>query len=134
MSPRRPEDPPKSPPAGPASGVAPNAPGTVKIQKRETKPPVTTREKVCATCGRTFRLAPEEKFFNCPHCYKKTVPVRKAPRKNEAQILTQIICLECGTQEYVDFVPSDPAAALCAACFSKRKRELQVQKNHKDKR
>ena len=122
MTPRPAQEPPKP------------TPGTVKVQKREAKEPVTTREKVCATCGRTFRLAPEEKFFNCPHCYKKTLPVRKAVRKNEAQILTQIICVECKTQEYVDFVPSDPAAALCAACFSKKKREQQAQRPHKERR
>ncbi|WP_306597705.1 hypothetical protein [Geothrix sp. 21YS21S-2] len=127
MTPRLPAQP-KPPPAEPAS------PGVVKIQKREAKPTVTTREKVCATCGRTFRLSPEEKFFNCPHCYKKTQPVRKAVRKNEAQILTQIICVECGTKEYVDFVPTDPAAAFCASCFSRRKRELQAQKPHKERR
>ena len=134
MTPRNPLDPPKPPRAGPVPSLGPNPNGTVKVQKRETKPAITTREKLCATCGRTFRLAPEEKFFNCPHCYKKTQPVRKAVRKNEAQILTQIICVECGTQEYVDFVPTDPAAAFCAECFSKRKRELQVQKNHKERR
>jgi len=128
MTPKPPQDLPKTE----STGHNPN--GTVKIQKREAKVPVTTREKICASCGRTFRLAPEEKFFNCPHCYKKAQPIRKPVRKNDAQILTQIICLECGTKEYVDFVPSDPASALCAACFSKRKRELQVQKTHKERR
>ena len=130
MTPRSPNKP--LPP--PASGPDPSGIGTVKIQKREAKEPVTTREKLCATCGRTFRLAPDEKFFNCPHCYKKTQPAKKPARRNEAQILTQIICVECGTQEYVDFVPPDPAAAYCLACFSRRKRELQVSKNHKDRR
>ena len=134
MSPRHPDQPPKTSLPGPVPSTGPNPNGTVKIQKREAKPPVTTREKLCATCGRTFRLAPEEKFFNCPYCYKKTLPVKKNVRKNEAQILTQIICVECGTQEYVDFVPTDPAAAFCAACFSKRKRELQGQKAHKERR
>ncbi|BDU71353.1 hypothetical protein [Mesoterricola silvestris] len=127
MTPRLPAQP-NPPPAEPAS------PGVVKIQKREAKPAVTTREKVCATCGRTFRLSPDEKFFNCPHCYKKTLPARKPARKNEAQILTQITCVECGTQEYVDFVPTDPAAAFCASCFSRRKRELQAQKPHTERR
>ena len=133
MTPRSPNKP-LTPPAQP-SASDPGGIGTVKIQKREAKEPVTTREKLCATCGRTFRLAPDEKFFNCPHCYKKTQPTKKpAKRNNEAQILTQIICVECGTQEYVDFVPPDPAAAFCLACFSRRKRELQASKNHKDRR
>lgn len=134
MTPRNPDQPPKPPKNGPLPSEGPHPNGVVKIQKREVKPPVTTREKICATCGRTFRLEPEEKFFNCPYCYKKTLPAKKSVRKNEAQILTQIICVECGTQEYVDFVPTDPAAAFCAACFSKRKRELQVQKTHKERR
>ncbi len=134
MTPKHSELSPKPPPSGPAEQGQPGSLGSVKIQKREAKPAVTTREKICATCGRAFRLAPDEKFFNCPHCYKKTLPVRKPVRKNEAQILTQIVCVECGTQEYVDFVPSDPATAFCAASFSKRKRELQVQKNHKERR
>lgn len=132
MTPRPPAQP-KPPPADPASTGASASIGVVKIQKREAKPAVTTREKVCATCGRTFRLSPDEKFFNCPHCYKKTAPVRKPVKKNEAQILTQIVCVECGTKEYVDFVPTDPATAFCAACFSKRKRELQAQKPHKER-
>jgi len=122
---------PSSPP--PPTEAAASQP-KVKIQKRSTTAEPVLREKLCATCGRTFRLAPEEKFFNCPYCYKKTLPVKKNVRKNEAQILTQIICVECGTQEYVDFVPTDPAAAFCAACFSKRKRELQGQKAHKERR
>jgi RNase P subunit RPR2 len=134
MTPKSPKPSP-TPPAGGSDSAAPaSALGPVKIQKREVKPVVATREKICATCGRAFRLSPDEKFFNCPHCYKKSQPVRKAPRKNEAQILTQITCLECGTQEYVDFVPSDPATALCAACFSVKKRELQAKLNHKERR
>lgn len=134
MNPKLPNPPPAPFADGPDPAPAAPALGPVKIQKREAKPPVTTREKVCATCGRTFRLAPEEKFFNCPHCYKKSLPARKPARKSEAQILTQITCLECGTQEYVDFVPSDPGSALCAACFSAKKRELQAKLNHKERR
>ena len=134
MTPRNPLDPPQPPRAGPMPSQGPNPNGTVRVQKREVMPPIATREKICATCGRTFRLTPEEKYFNCPHCHKKTQPVRKAVRKNEAQILTQITCVECGTLEYVDFVPTDAAAALCAECFSRRKRELQGQKNHKERR
>ena len=110
MTPRSPNKP-LNPPA---SGPDPSGIGTVKIQKREAKEPVTTREKLCATCGRTFELTPDQKFFNCPHCYRKAQQVRKPVRKSEAQILTQIICVECGTQEYVDFVPTDPALAFCA--------------------
>ena len=85
MSPRHPDQPPKASLPGPVPSTGPNPNGTVKVQKRETKPAVTTREKLCATCGRTFRLAPEEKFFNCPYCYKKTLPVKKTARKAPAK-------------------------------------------------
>ncbi|HLO67424.1 MAG TPA: hypothetical protein VK188_10430 [Holophaga sp.] len=124
---RRPADaPPTPPPARTEQGAA----GAVKIQKRVPAPPVTTREKICATCGKPFRLAPDEKFFNCPHCHRKANPPRKPAKKSDAQILTQITCSACGTQEYVSFVPADPAAALCAACYGRQRRELQAQKNH----
>ena len=63
-----------------------------------------------------------------------TIDGRVAELGNRVDPETQIICVECGTQEYVDFVPPDPAAAYCLACFSRRKRELQVSKNHKDRR
>lgn len=130
MTPRKTEQPPQATPAGASA-----APGTVKVQKREPAAPVTTREKICATCGRPFRLAPDEKFFNCPACHKKANPVRRDKRRpKDAQILTQITCVACGTQAYVDFVPSDPAAALCTACFSSRRRELQASRAHKERR
>ncbi|BDU75591.1 hypothetical protein [Mesoterricola sediminis] len=123
----RPPDVPASPEPAPAEQ---GAPGSVKVQKRSAAPAVATREKICATCGKPFRLAPEEKFFNCPACHRKANPPRKPPRRSDAQILTQITCSACGTQEYVSFVPPDPAAALCAACFGRQRRELQAQKNH----
>jgi CxxC-x17-CxxC domain-containing protein len=107
----------------------------VKVQKRQSVAPVTTREKICATCGRPFRLAPDEKFFNCPECHRKANPPRRDKRSpKDAQILTQITCVACGTQAYVDFVPTDPSTALCETCFSARRRELQPPKTHKERR
>jgi len=124
MTPKQPDPTLPSPPA--QSLLAAQQAGTVKIQKRELKEPNPMREKVCATCGKTFEVAPEQKFFNCPHCYRKTQPVRKPARKSEAQILTQITCMECGTVEYLDFVPPDVHATYCHACFSKKRQELQA--------
>ena len=124
MSPKHPDPtlPPRTATALPGDQRA----GSVKIQKREIKEPSNLREKVCATCGKTFELTPEQKFFNCPYCYKKTQPVRKPARKSDAQILTQITCIECGTVEYLDFVPPDVHATYCHACFSKKRQELQA--------
>jgi len=128
-----PAPPPPRDPSEPKA-LADQPAGTVKVQKREVKVPDGRREKICATCGQTFTLAADEKFFNCPNCYRKTQPVRKAPRKSDAQILTQITCLECGTVEYLDFVPTDVNATYCHSCFSKRKQELQASRPHSERR
>ena len=99
-------------------------PGSVMVQKRVASAEPTLREKLCATCGRPFQLTPDQKFYLCPNCYRKAQPPpKRAPRKGEAQVLIQIHCIECGTDEYLDFVPSDPHATYCRACFSKRRRE-----------
>ncbi len=128
MSPKPPD--PTLPPPSSSTLASAQGPGTVKVVKREVKEPSNLREKVCATCGRTFELTPDQKFFNCPHCYRKTQPVRKPARKSEAQILTQITCMECGTVEYLDFVPTDVHATYCHSCFTKRRQELQAARLH----
>jgi protein-arginine kinase activator protein McsA len=112
----------------------PQLPGAVQNQKREVKEPSNQREKVCATCGQTFTLTPDQKFFNCPNCYRKAQPVRKPVRKSEAQILTQITCMECGAVEYLDFVPPDVHTTYCHACFTKRRQELQASRLHPESR
>jgi len=132
MSPKPPD--PTLPPPTSSGLLAAQQAGTVKIQKREIKEPTNLREKVCATCGKTFELTPDQKFFNCPHCYRKTQPVRKPARKSEAQILTQITCMECGTVEYLDFVPPDVHATYCHSCFSKKRQELQASRLHTESR
>jgi len=128
MSPKTPD--PTLPPPPSASSSTAQGLGTIKIQKREIKEPSNLREKVCATCGQTFELTPDQKFFNCPNCYRKNQPVRKPARKSEAQILTQITCMECGTVEYLDFVPTDVHATYCHACFTKKKQEQQASRLH----
>ena len=132
MSPKPPD--PTRPPPTHSGLLAVQQAGTVKIQKREVKEPTNLREKVCATCGKTFELTPDQKFFNCPHCYRKAQPVRKPARKSEAQILTQITCMECGTVEYLDFVPPDVHATYCHSCFSKKRQELQASRQHTESR
>jgi len=94
------------------------------VQKRPVSAEPSLREKLCATCGKPFQLSPEQKYYLCPDCYRKTQPApKKSSRKGEAQVLIQIHCAECGAEEYLDFVPSDPKATYCRSCFAKRKRD-----------
>ena len=130
MTTKRPD--PSLPPSR-AAKPATGEPGTVKVQKRVLKEPDLNREKLCATCGQPFTVTPDQKFFNCPNCYRKTQPVRKAPRKTDAQILTQITCKACGTVEYLDFVPTDVNATYCSACFTLKRQELQAAIAHLDR-
>ena len=100
-------------------------PGSVMVQKRVVNAEPTPREKLCATCRKPFQLTPDQKYYLCPNCYRKAQPPpKRVPKKGEAQVLIQIHCVECGTVEYLDFVPSDPNATYCRACFSKHRREL----------
>jgi CxxC-x17-CxxC domain-containing protein len=106
-------------------------PGSVMVQKRKAEAEPTLREKLCAGCGKPFHLEAEQKFYLCPDCYRKAQPApKKSVRKGEAQVLIQIRCADCGVVEYLDFVPSDPNATYCRACFSKRKRELKGPAQH----
>ena len=93
------------------------------VQKRGNSTVPTDREKLCATCGRPFTLADDQKFFICPQCYQKSLTPRKSPRQGEAQLLIQIHCADCGAEEYVNFVPQDPQTTYCKLCFAKRKRK-----------
>lgn len=106
--------------------------GPVKIQKRADRPPPDgSREKACSECQRLFTLQPGDKYYLCPDCYRKTL-TPKRPIKG-ARILTHIKCAACGTEEYVTFVPTDLAAALCGACHSKQKREQKFPSRHPSK-
>lgn len=97
--------------SAPASGTG------VKVVKRQAVEARPHREKACSQCGRTFQLTPEQKFHLCPACYQKAQSKRPAPRRG-TQVLTQITCAACGTQEYLSLVPADPAKALCGACHA----------------
>lgn len=120
------------PPATEAQPRSP-MPGVVLVQKRVASQAPSLREKLCATCGKPFQLEPEQKFFICPDCYRKAQPpAKKSPRRGEAQVLIQIRCMECGTVEYLDFVPPDPAAVYCRACFAKHRREPRPNGTHEE--
>ena len=106
------------------------APGTVRVQKRDPAATSELREKLCVTCGKPFKLAPDQKFFACPDCYQKSLPPHKSKKRGEAQVLVQIECSECGIKEFLSFAPTDPKAVLCRACFSKQKREQKLSAAH----
>lgn len=118
----------------PAAPPKPGAPGTVRVQKRDPAAASDLREKLCATCGKPFRLTPEQKFFDCPDCYRKSHPPHKSKKRGEAQVLVQIECAECGTKEFLSFAPTDPKAVLCRTCFSKQKREQKLASLHPTRR
>lgn len=130
---------PKSPypPPGPDEPAEPKqlgAPGSVRVQKRVAGATPALRDKLCATCGRPFKLQPDEKFFDCPRCHQKNQAPRKPRKQGEAQVLVQITCAQCGIQEFVGFTPTDPAAALCRTCFSAQKREQKLASPHPKRR
>lgn len=105
--------------------------GTVRLQK--PTPKVATpglREKICSSCGTTFKLTPDQKFFLCPECYTREHRRNNRAHSTGTQVLTQITCMECGAKEYLGFVPQEPSQTLCTACFGRRKREQIPNTNH----
>ena len=52
------------------------------------------------------------------------------PQLDAARILTHITCAACGAQEYLPFIPEDPAKALCRACFAKERPEHKSAPRH----
>ncbi len=98
-------------------------PGSILVQKRQAPVEPALREKLCAGCGKPFQLTPDQKFYMCPDCYRKSMPAPRKSRPGDAQVLIQIQCVECGSTEYLDFVPSDPGKTYCRACFARRKAE-----------
>jgi len=115
---------------GPA-GPSPEDSGIVRLQKPTPRTDVPTlREKTCATCGAGFTVTPDQKFFLCPKCYAKEFHRTSKARSTGTQVLTHITCVECGTSEYLSFVPQDASLALCTACFGRRKREQKSDPRH----
>ncbi len=117
-------------PANPASPVPAQPP--VRLTKRvPVAPPAPSapREKICAECGIKFQLESGKKFFLCPDCYRRSF-ARQRGGKGAARILTHITCVRCGAQEYLPFVPEDPAQALCRACFAAERPEPKAPSRH----
>lgn len=130
-----PKTPPTRPTAqDPSTPTQAGAPGTVRVQKRDPAAAPGLREKLCATCGKPFKLTPEQKYFDCPDCYRKSFPPHKSKKKGEAQVLVQIECAECGAKEFLSFAPTDPKTVLCRSCFSKQKREQKLASPHSTRR
>lgn len=85
--------------------------------------PKAPREKICAECGLHFKVESGQKFYLCPDCYRRSFTYKRKGGKDAARILTHITCAACGAQEYLPFIPDDPAKALCRACFAKQRPE-----------
>lgn len=112
---------------GPSGEPAPEAaPAPVRLTKRvpvAPPDPKAPREKICAECGLHFRVEAGQKFFLCPDCYRRSFTYKRKGGQTAARVLTHITCAACGTQEYLPFVPEDPAKALCRACYAKQRPE-----------
>lgn len=113
---------PTPPPAANSCGV--------RVQKWQAQTPSGLRVKSCERCGRNFELAPEEKYFLCRACYEQEARRTQGKRARGTSILSLICCAECGTEEYLDFVPADPAEALCRTCYARRRREHKGKPSH----
>jgi CxxC-x17-CxxC domain-containing protein len=92
--------------------------------------PKSPREKICAECGMRFKVETGQKFYLCPDCYRRSFTYKRKGGKEAARILTHITCAACGSQEYLPFVPEDPAKALCRACFAKERPEPKPASGH----
>ncbi len=101
-------------------------PAPIKVQKRVDAPRAGLRDKLCADCHRPFTMAEDQKHFLCPSCHQRKL-TRRPVRKGETRVLIQIQCVSCGAQDYLDFVPPDPAKATCRACFLRLKREQKIE-------
>jgi CxxC-x17-CxxC domain-containing protein len=103
-------------------------PPTVRVQKPQGRATKTARQKECATCGQVFDLQPGQKFFDCPDCYQNKMTEQRLAGAKRTRVLTRIECRDCGAQEFVTFVPEDPATVLCRACFARQARERKEQR------
>ena len=92
--------------------------------------PKAPREKICSDCGMRFRVESGQKFYLCPDCYRRSFIYKRKGGPDAARILTHITCASCGAQEYLPFIPDDPAKALCRACFAKARPEPKPAPRH----
>ncbi|HEY3400951.1 MAG TPA: hypothetical protein VGK03_10010 [Geothrix sp.] len=121
----------------PASGTAApeTAPAQVPVRLIKRAPvappdPKAPREKICAECGLRFKVETGQKFYLCPDCYRRSFVYKRNGGKEAARILAHITCAACGAQEYLPFVPEDPAKALCRTCFAKERPEPKPAPRH----
>lgn len=115
-----------------AEDQAPKA-APVRLTKRapvQPPDPKAPREKICAECAMRFVVEPGQKFFLCPDCYRRSFTYKRKGGKEAARILTHITCAGCGAQEYLPFVPEDPAKALCRTCYAKARPEPKGPSRH----
>jgi len=77
-----------------------------------------------------FRVESDQKFYLCPDCYRRSFVYKRKGGKDAARILTHITCASCGAQEYLPFVPDDPAKALCRTCYAKERPEPKAPPKH----
>jgi CxxC-x17-CxxC domain-containing protein len=116
----------KNPGFGEASPLAASAAPAVRLTKRTPvapPDPKAPREKICAECAVRFRVESGQKFYLCPDCYRRSFTYKRKGGPEAARILTHITCATCGAQEYLPFIPDDPAKALCRSCFAKERPE-----------
>jgi CxxC-x17-CxxC domain-containing protein len=95
-------------------------PGVKLIKRGPVAPPEpeAPREKICSECGHRFRMDGGKKFYLCPDCYRRSFVYNRGGAGDAARVLIHITCSKCGSQEYLPFLPDDPAKALCRACFA----------------
>jgi CxxC-x17-CxxC domain-containing protein len=123
----------KDPVSGDAQPETASKPTPVLLTKRAPvapPDPKAPREKICAECGMHFRVESGQKFYLCPDCYRRSFVYKRKGGKDAARILTHITCATCGAQEYLPFIPEDPAQALCRACFAKARPEHKPAPRH----
>ena len=114
------------------SGPAPAKPAVRLTKRAPVAPPdpKSPREKICAECGMRFKVEAGQKFYLCPDCYRRSFSYKRKGGKEAARVLTHITCATCGAQEYLPFVPEDPAKALCRACYAKERPEPKAAPRH----
>ena len=123
----------KDPDSGAAQPEPASKPAPVLLTKRAPvapPDPKAPREKICAECAVHFRVEAGQKFYLCPDCYRRSFVYKRKGGKDAARILTHITCAACGAQEYLPFIPDDPAKALCRACFAKDRPEHKPAPRH----
>lgn len=111
---------------------APSRPPVLLTKRAPVAPPdpKAPREKICSECGVRFRVESAQKFYLCPDCYRRSFVYKRKGGQDTARILTHITCAACGAQEYLPFVPEDPAKALCRVCFAKARPEPKSPPRH----